>query len=56
MLNLLRDDPELLAIADAIVATRVFDADELPDATLREQDLGAQVRPRRSINRGDLRV
>jgi hypothetical protein len=42
--DLLRHDPELLAIADAVAVTQLLDADDVPNATLTEQDLGAQAR------------
>jgi hypothetical protein len=42
--DLLRHDPELLAIADAVAVTQLLDADDVPNATLTGQDLGAQAR------------
>jgi hypothetical protein len=43
VLDLLRHDPELLAIADAVAATQLLDPDEVPSATLTEQGLGAET-------------
>jgi hypothetical protein len=43
VLDLLRDEPELLAIADAVAAAQFLDADEMPNARLTEQDLSAQA-------------
>ena len=42
VLDLLRHDPELLAIADAVAATQLFDADEGLTGTPAEHDLRTQ--------------
>jgi hypothetical protein len=41
VLDLLRHEPELLAIADAVAATQLLDPTTLPNARLSEQDLSA---------------
>jgi hypothetical protein len=43
VLDLLRHDPELLAIADAVAATQLLDPDEVPNAALMEPELGAET-------------
>ena len=42
VLDLLRHDPELLAIADAVAATQLASTDEVPSTAREEQDLGAE--------------
>jgi len=43
VLTLLRNDPELLAIADAIAATQLSDAHDAANPTTAETDRGAQA-------------
>ena len=42
VLDLLRHDPELLAIADAVAATQLRAPDGVPNTTLAERELGAE--------------
>ena len=42
VLDLLRHDPELLAIADAVAATQLRAHDGVPNTTLAERELGAE--------------
>jgi hypothetical protein len=42
VLDLLRHDPELLAIADAVAATQLQPPDEVPNTTLTQQEPGAE--------------
>jgi hypothetical protein len=42
VLDLLRHDPELLAIADAVAATQLRAPDGVPNTRLAERELGAE--------------
>jgi hypothetical protein len=42
VLDLLRHDPELLAIADAVAATQLAAPDGVPNTKLAERELGAE--------------
>ena len=42
VLDLLRHDPELLAIADAVAATQLRAPDGVPNTALAERELGAE--------------
>jgi hypothetical protein len=42
VLHLLRHDPELLAIADAVAATQLRAPDGVPNTTLAEREIGAE--------------
>jgi hypothetical protein len=51
VVDVLRHDPELLAIADAVAATQPLNPGEVPNATPTRQGLGAETSVRW---RGDL--
>lgn len=56
VLDLLRHDPELLAIADAIASTQMLDVDEAPSARSQAADRRRRLMRAWSAKRSDPRL